>query len=172
MIWLMAAMASPPAGWAFAERKHYAVKTVAGGPDGQQYAEIRGKSSADAFAALTQSVDAKTWRGHRVQLSVFLKVDAVEDWAGAWMRVDGQEKLLLAFDNMQNRALRGTQDWQRYTVVLDVPETAESILYGALLSGPGTLGVDGVTLTRVASDVPVTDLRLKERKPKNLSFDL
>jgi hypothetical protein len=62
----------------------------------------------------------------------------VGDWAGVWMRVD-KEKTVVAFDYMQNRAIKGSQAWNLYDVVLDVPADATSISFGMLLTGSGQL---------------------------------
>ena len=36
------------------------------------------------------------------------------------MRVDGKETEPLAMDNMQNRPIKNTNNWQSYSVVLDI----------------------------------------------------
>lgn len=43
---------------------------------------------------------------------------------GLWFRVDGTTGKSLSFDNMQDRAVKGTTEWARYEIVLDVPEGA------------------------------------------------
>lgn len=87
------------------------------------------------------------------------------------MRVDRAGKPL-AFDNMMNRAFRGTAEWRECSIVLDVPEEADTILFGMGLSGPGTLWMDDVSFQEVGSDVPVTDLmqRPASAGPQNLDF--
>jgi len=42
------------------------------------------------------------------------------------MRID-KETTQLAFDNMENRAIKGTTDWLKYDVVLDIPKDAPGI---------------------------------------------
>ena len=37
-----------------------------------------------------------------------------------------------SFDNMQDRSIRGTTDWTRYDVVLNVPENAAMMKFGFL----------------------------------------
>jgi len=44
---------------------------------------------------------------------------------------------VIAFDNMQKRAINGTTGWQRYEVVLDVPKDATVVAFGILLNGGG-----------------------------------
>ena len=63
-----------------------------------------------------------------------------------WMRVDGKNQLVYAFDNMMNRAVVGTTDWTLYDVVLDVSALAVDVAYGVLLSNEGTAWLDGVSL--------------------------
>lgn len=170
--WMLAsALAAPPAGWTFDTQPRYAIEVVQGGPDGNRCAHITGRPDAPGFAPMHQSVDAGPWRGLRVQLTAQLKVADVRDWAGAWMRIDGSDGSNLGFDNMQNRALRGTMDWATYTVVLDVPEEATKIVFGSLLVGSGEMWVDGVRLEKVSTDTPVTNLHSPNRTPKNLTFE-
>jgi len=57
-------------------------------------------------------------------------------WAGLWMRVDKGPNMV-AFDNTQNRSIKGTRGWQKYAVVLDVPQDATGIFFGVLLTGSG-----------------------------------
>jgi hypothetical protein len=65
---------------------------------------------------------------------------------------------VLAFDNMQNRALRGTSSYQWFSVVLDVPPEAERISFGVLLHGPGALFIHELRFEPVDASTPSTDL--------------
>ena len=57
------------------------------------------------------------------------------------MRVDGPDSgRHLAFDNMLDRPIKGTTDWTRYAVVLDVDKTAVAIAFGVLAGGEGSCG--------------------------------
>jgi beta-lactamase regulating signal transducer with metallopeptidase domain len=140
---------------------------------GHASAYLKSKSAAGkGFGTLLQSFAADQYLGHRVRLSANVKSDAVEDWAGLWMRVD-QGGSVLAMDNMQRRAIKGTTDWQNYSVVLDVPKEATGIVLGALLTGGGTIWVNNVKVEMVGEDVPVTSepFRKLPEGPVNLSFD-
>ena len=46
-----------------------------------------------------------------------VKSQDVVGWAGLWMRVD-QGKDAVAFDNMQDRSIKGTTDWRHDDVIL------------------------------------------------------
>ncbi len=95
----------------------------------------------------------------------------------------GGTRAALAFDNMKDRPIKGTTEWRKYEVVLDVPEEAEDIFFGFLLHGTGRAWVDDITFDVVGRDVATTDLRLEPqindegpspdlpKEPRNLDFE-
>jgi hypothetical protein len=115
---------------------------------------------AKGFGTLTQGFLADNYQGKRLRMSGFVKTEGVEGWAGLWMRVDGKDKTDLAFDNMSKRSIKGSTDWQRYEVVLDVPADAHSIFFGFLVAGKGQGWVDDIAFEAVGKDVMTTDLKL------------
>ncbi|TDL94304.1 N-acetyltransferase [Macrococcus brunensis] len=62
--------------------------------------------------------------------------EEVENW------IDDENSDMLQFDNMFDRAITGTNNWNHYGVVLDVGEAADSIHFGVLLIGQGKVWVD------------------------------
>ena len=46
---------------------------------------------------------------------------------------------MVAFDNMQNRSIKGTSGWQEYEVVLDVPQDAKVVGPEVLPTGAQTM---------------------------------
>ena len=107
------------------------------------------------FALLYQDLSTADYRGKRVKLSAFLKTEDVADWAAIFMRVDGANNVL-AFDNMEDRPVKGTTDWRQYSIVLDVPNTAKRLRVGSMLAGAGACWLNSVKLDVVGADVPVT----------------
>jgi hypothetical protein len=86
------------------------------------------------------------------------------------MRVDKDAKQL-AFDNMQGRPIKGTTDWAKYDVVLDVPQEATGVFFGVLLSGSGTVWLSNAKIEIVESDVPTTGAAaVQKQEPMNLDF--
>jgi hypothetical protein len=82
--------------------------------------------------------------GKRVHYSGYIRTEGVtQGYAGLWWRVDG-EKGILAFNNMQDLAPRGTTDWTRYEISLVVPAGARNIAFGVLHPGDGTAWFDGL----------------------------
>jgi hypothetical protein len=118
------------------------------------------------FRPVTQVVKADSYRGKRVRLAGYLKTRDVAGWCGLWFRVDGPDGVL-AFDNMQSRAVKGTNDWTRYEVVLDVPETALGLAFGSLLVGTGQVWADDLTLDVVdPNEIRSTDRELENRRKR------
>jgi hypothetical protein len=121
-------------------------------------------ASPGGFASISQTIRVDAYRAKRVRLSAYVRAERVTDHAGLWMRVDGAS-YSLQFDNMTDRSIKGTSDWNEYEVVLDVPEESLSITFGILLKGGGQVWADDFKLEVVGLDVPSTGkLGFRERK--------
>lgn len=129
------------------------------------------KEKPRGFATLMQDFHAKKYRGKRMQFSAFIKTKGVEGWAGLWMKVEGPGHESLGFDNMKDKAIKGTNDWKQYTIVLDVPKESRLIAFGVLLSGKGTVWIDDVTFEEVTKAVESTNMEKPlPSGPTNLNF--
>lgn len=114
--------------------------------------------TASGFGTLMQMFQARDYAGKRWRFSAAVRTHEVGDWAGLWMRVDvKKEGESLAFDNMRDRAISGTTDWQQHTVVLDVAKEATHVAFGVLLSGKGKVWLSDVKFEEVGTDIPTTD---------------
>jgi hypothetical protein len=147
-----------------------------GDPESREGAVVRAKTAdPGGFGTMMKTIDAAPLRGKKARLAARLKADDVRGWAGIWLRVDGADGKPVAFDNMQNRALRGTVGWARHEVILDVPATAQKIAFGALLSGPGRIEVAELALSAADRAAESTDLVHRRRPiadaPRNLGFE-
>jgi len=80
------------------------------------------------------------------------------------MRVDRGANSI-AFDNMQNRPIKGSTTWTPYDVVLDVPPGATGIAFGTLVSGAGEVWLDQLSLEVVGPEVHTTDLKPSMSNP-------
>jgi tetratricopeptide (TPR) repeat protein len=128
---------------------------------GKASAYVRSKfneSDGSAFGNVMQTVSADRFRGQRIRLSAQVKAVRVEGDAGLWVRVDGATKSPLSFDNMSNRPIKGTIDWKKYEIILDIPEESACIAFGILMPGVGQIWVDDVAFDLVGKDVPTTDM--------------
>ena len=128
---------------------------------GSASAYLRSRTNAvdaSSFASIGQSMSAVTYRGRRVRLSGYVRVDSVTGGgAGLWMRVDGATATL-GFDNMisYGRPITGTTGWRPYDVVLDVPADAVGVTIGALFEGRGLVRIDDVKFEIVDTTVPTS----------------
>jgi RNA polymerase sigma factor (sigma-70 family) len=174
----------PPTGWGGGGRGFALVQDTDIKHSGNASGLIESTGPAlDGFGTFTQGIRAERYRGKRLRLSAYAKSSRASGNAGLWMRVDGKTRSPLAFDNMMNRPIRGTTDWKKYEVVLDIPEEAENLFFGFLMAGGGRAWVDDITLETVGKDVKVTDLKVQPtdqrsnqalqlpNQPVNLDFE-
>lgn len=102
--------------------------------------------SADQFGTIMTSIDASSFVGHKLTLAGSVAPTAVSGWAGLWMRIDDANGKTVAFDNMQDRPISGTAAAAPFSVVLDVPASAQSISFGILLDGSGRVDFTALAL--------------------------
>ena len=142
--------------------------------EGKRVVELRSMvPRTDGFGTLMQTFSAEHFLGQRVRFSGALKCEGVEHRVGLWMRVDGPERRMLAFDNMAGRPVSGTTDWEHYEVVLDLPDEAQAIALGVLLVGGGEAWMSDFNLEIVGPEVETTDagmLAALPERPQNLDF--
>jgi serine/threonine-protein kinase len=74
----------------------------------------------------------------------------------------------LGFDNFSTRSLVGTADWHQVEIILDVPDNAIGIAFGAVMSGKGVLLVDDMTFEVIPPTGPTTNQLLE---PTPVSVD-
>lgn len=126
------------------------------------------------FGTVMQQFKAANYLGNRIRFSGFVKAENVRSWGALWMRIDSVTTNTLKFDNMQDRAIKGSSDWNCYSIVLDVPENSAVISMGILLSGDGELWLGNARLDMVDKNVPTTDVDISSELPEapvNLSFE-
>lgn len=125
---------------------------------GDRSAYIRATEGARNFASFGQGVQAIDFKGKRVELSAYIKTEDIPQGTGntgLWLRCDGS-LTWRAFDNMMDRGFKGTGDWQKATVVLDIPDDAVKLVLGGLHEGTGTAWFDDFELRVVDETTEVT----------------
>ncbi|KPN95924.1 helix-turn-helix transcriptional regulator [Lysinibacillus sp. ZYM-1] len=126
------------------------------------------------FATMMQGFQAADYKGKRLKMSCYLKT-AEATKCGAWMRIDNATGDTIQFDNMDQRSVTGTTEWNHYSIILDVPEEGDSIYFGVLLIGTGKVWADGFRFEEVNDKVASTNMLSQERLPKqpaNLDFSM
>ena len=170
-----------PAGWfaAGSKPKSYEMGIDKGaGKDGKNAATIKSiEKMIKGFGTLMQQKKPDNYLGKRIKMTGFMKSENVANWAGLWFRVDqtGSQQSL-SFDNMGDRPIKGTTSWTKYEIVLDIPENASQIAYGALLDGTGQIWFDNIAIEIVNDSVPITGLQngkksATQNEPTNLDFE-
>jgi len=115
---------------------------------------------------LLQIIKANNYEGQRIRFSGYVKSKNIEEGAGLWMHLVGKANESLSFDNMRDRPIIGTSDWEKYEIVLDVPKGSTRIAFGIYLQGKGELWASNLDFEIVGLDVPTTE----KSEPYNLDF--
>lgn len=91
------------------------------------------------FGTYMKMHEPGNWAGKKLRMTGFVRTENVENWCGMWCRVDGDRESneVLDFDNMGKRPIKGTTDWQKYEITVNVPKRATAIAYGVLVNGKG-----------------------------------
>jgi hypothetical protein len=168
------AQESIPSGWdkSGSDKKNYRVQVDTEVKfDGNRSVSIESLPEAKSgFVTLIQSLDAEDYTNQRIMLKVALKTQNVIGSAGAWLRVDDAQKMI-SMDNMSARPIVGTNDWQEYNLVLDVPYTATKLHYGVIFQGKGKVWADSFSIKEVDLNTPVTATLYGTHRPRNLDFE-
>ncbi len=115
----------------------------------------RDPSSKESFSTITIGIPVD-FTGRNLELRGFLKTESVTEFAGLWMREDGDGGPV-GFDNMQKRQLKGTTDWAEYSIALPLNPQAKMLVFGVLSVGTGKTWADDLQLLvdgKSISDLP------------------
>jgi len=111
------------------------------------------------FGLFTGNFPIDLAKGKGIELKGHLKTESITNgYAGLWLKVYGQDGVL-AFDEMENRGLKGTNDWQEVSLRLFVDDNATEIDFGGLLIGDGTAWFDDFQIF-------IDGLEFKDLKPR------
>jgi hypothetical protein len=156
------------------------------GQDGKNAATIKSiEQKIDGFGTLMQDCLPGKYVGKRIRMTGWLKTKDVSDWSGLWLRIDTKTPVkAVVFDNMYNGkkdiSVKGTTDWKKYEIILDVPDSASGMAFGALLVGTGQIWFDNLSFETVAPDVMTTGMEMEtesskytphQKEPVNLDFE-
>lgn len=85
------------------------------------------------------------YSGKKVTLSGYIKTENVSDgYAGLWMMIDEG----VWFDNMSDSGIKGTTDWKKYEITLNLkPFEKNKITIGGLLVGKGKMWLDNLNIS-------------------------
>lgn len=155
---LSAAPARLPTGWMRAgDAGDCQMSSAAPADDGEDTAlALDCPPGTQGFATIMQQMSAQGYAGRRLRWSASVQGEALQNWGGLWMRGDAGSRSSRAFDNMQLRPLTGSFAWRRAEVVLQIPADVDTLSFGLLLEGGGSLRARGIKLEIVPESVPLT----------------
>jgi Peptidase family S41 len=127
----------------------------------------RDANSAGRFSTITKSIPID-FTGSQIEWRGFLRVDNVSEFAGLWMRQDGDSPGL-AFENMQQRQVKNTEGWVEFSITLPLHPNAKQLFFGVLIGGTGKAWADDL---RLLVDGRPIELATKVERPRTpLDFD-
>ncbi|MCA0399497.1 MAG: hypothetical protein LCH38_01630 [Proteobacteria bacterium] len=125
------------------------------------------------FCTVMQVIAAEAFRGKRIAFDAELRAENVRGSVTIWVRVDDIHGKSVAFDNreeyVENGSLKGTMDWTRRQIVLEVPERGETVHFGFYLHGRGQGWARGFAFS-LTEDVPSGAGIARPKMPQNLDF--
>jgi hypothetical protein len=104
-----------------------------------------------------KTIDKSYW-GKRYRMQAKIKTDSVTTAATLYFEIFSPPGSYVMDDmlNPTDRSIKGTHDWQQVSLVLDVPNGAESFYFGSMLYGAGKVWVGPITFEEVPKTVPTT----------------
>jgi len=132
----------------------------------------------NAFASIFQSFAPTLFSGKKVKYSAEIKTDKVEGSAALWM-TDQDGDRVIAFDDMSDRPISGTNDWKKCSIILDIPKESQKLRVGFILKGGGTAWMRKPELVEASVDEKSTArpfdkskfiLDWLDKSPSNLTF--
>ena len=148
----------------------------AGKHSGSKGAMIKYTASGkpSGFGTYMQMHKPGAWLGKKIKMTGWVKTEGVDGWCGMWCRVDGPSRgESLDFDNMQDRALKGTTGWTKCEIIMNVQKEATAIAYGVLLDGRGVAYFDDITFEVLGDAVPGESHKSSQiaNSPANLNME-
>jgi RNA polymerase sigma factor (sigma-70 family) len=117
------------------------------------------KKTDNSFSTQYIVSDRSVLYGKHVRITFWLKTRSVRGWVGTFVIILGTDSRHMQCDDMSDRPIRGTTDWQQYEIVTDLPNEPCIIYLGPDLYGPGELWADDFRIDLAPADEPDTDDR-------------
>ena len=122
------------------------------------------------FAVCTGTFPPELVKGKEIEFSGWIRTKNVEEgYAGLWWRVDGT-KGTLGFDNMHDRGIKGTNEWEKVSIKMKIDEKVTNINFGGLFIGHGKAWFDNFEV--LINGVKFNDVnpRTYEPTPKEIAW--
>jgi hypothetical protein len=117
------------------------------------------KKTDNSSSAQYLITDSSALYGKHISVTFWLKTRDVRGWAGTFVIIMGMDGRHMQYDDMSDRPVRGTTDWQQYEIVTDLPDEPCIIYFGPDLYGPGELWADDFQIDLAPANEATTDDR-------------
>lgn len=139
-----------PEGWRILKRGNYTITTDSLVKNSGNYSvrlTAQENTMERNFAGASYQIPAN-YSGKTIELKGFLKLQEVKGFAGIFLKLEDQDRITLAYENMQmiKNKLEGTRDWKSYSIKLPYSPQTKFISVGALFSSKGSVWVDDLEL--------------------------
>ena len=136
---------------------------------GKASGKIISKKAHNSYGSIAYSIPAN-YEGKSIRLEGFMKTENIQNgFSGLLLRIDDKNNQVLAFENMQSQNIHGTNDWQKYSISLPYPKSAETIFVAGIITGSGEAWFDNFVLTIDGKDIQT--LKEKEKPIFNANLD-
>jgi hypothetical protein len=98
------------------------------------------------YGSLAQDVPGAPFSGKTVRFSGWMKTRDTNDGGAALFIIADRGGAITAHEFMEGAEVKGTRDWQRYTITLAIPPSTSKVRVGVTLQGTGTVWVDDAEL--------------------------
>jgi hypothetical protein len=137
------------------------------------------ESEINGFGTIMQSCSTSEYLGKKIKMSGFIKTENVSNWSGMWLRIDSKKSQSRKyFDNMRDRQIKGTTNWTKYEIIMNVPTNSNDMNFGVLLNGTGKVWIDnisfeviGVSTEKFNDSLNIGISKKLLSKPTNLDFE-
>ncbi len=121
----------------------------------------------ESFGSIAYQIPAN-YKGNYLQLEGYMKTENVVGSAGLLIRLDDVGGKTLAFKNMSAEKIEGTNDWEKYKVLVSFPDETRTIYIGGIIQGKGKAWFDDFTLKVGRKNIQTLEETMPEYKPADL----
>ncbi len=124
---------------------------------GRSSLKIEGKADlpSSVFNPFSQQIDINVPVYKRVNITLYIKTRDVKQTAAIYCQVNDGSGRRIAFQNseQQHLIIKGTTDWQKYSLTMPLYTDAKKLTVGAYLTAGGTAWFDDMAI----EDIPTSD---------------
>lgn len=113
---------------------------------------------SNGLLSVTQFSSAKEYQGKRLKVSLHLKGNIKKGHFGVWFQTYDKKQNILDRRYTSFTEANAAADWTESSVVIDINENVESVLYGIYVNGRGQYWMDNVSVEIVSDETPLAGI--------------